>query len=184
MTTDRALNDQRGDHPPPSPDLYIDDNDSKEDDSLHDRTHWIQDERLLVIERQVKSGATTLLETAYGYITSTEWGRRAHEYILVKPRQAPKRIGIFVGAAVFMLLLLLYMLKPAPRHHPHKFTLTGGGSHFSKPEGVKIYGLVFYGRRGIAEILDCYLQRNLARNGDWLDAVHFIINTDDQDDLA
>lgn len=73
-----------------------------------------------------------------------------------------------------MLLLLLHVLKPAPQHHPYKFILTGGDSHFFKPEGVKIYGPMFYGRRGITETLDCYPQRNLATNSGWLDAVHFI----------
>ncbi|KAB5526428.1 hypothetical protein GE09DRAFT_1178171 [Coniochaeta sp. 2T2.1] len=47
-----------------------------------------------------------------------------------------------------------------------------------------VIGLVFYGRRELVRILDCYLKRNLRENGGVLDEVVFAINTDDQDDLA
>lgn len=32
-------------------------------------------------------------------------------------------------------------------------------------------------------ILDCYLKKNLAPNGGWLDEVHFVVNTDKEDDI-
>jgi len=32
--------------------------------------------------------------------------------------------------------------------------------------------------------LDCYLQRNLVKNGGWLDEVNFLIHTDDEEDVA
>ena len=48
---------------------------------------------------------------------------------------------------------------------------------------MKIYGLVFYGRRHTVEILDCYLRKNLVKNGGWLDEIHFLINTPVQEDL-
>ncbi|KAF5969526.1 hypothetical protein FBULB1_10205 [Fusarium bulbicola] len=57
--------------------------------------------------------------------------------------------------------------------------------HWSKPKGVdKIMGLVFYGRRQSVSILDCYLKRNLAKNGGLLDGVIFVERTKDPHDLA
>ena len=48
----------------------------------------------------------------------------------------------------------------------------------------KVMGLVFYGRREIASILDCYLKRNLAKNGGLLDGVIFVERATDPMDLA
>jgi hypothetical protein len=70
----------------------------------------------------------------------------------------------------------------------------GSGSHigepssselrnWKKPEGMKIIGLVFYGRRQFVEVLDCYLKRNLVRNGGIMDEVVFVVHTDIQADL-
>lgn len=81
---------------------------------------------------------------------------------------------------------------------------------FVKPENVTIVGLVFYGRRNRVEMLRCYLevrrslpeipvdphnnlivvadnyvlQRNMVDNGGWLDEIHWIINTVNEEDLA
>jgi hypothetical protein len=54
---------------------------------------------------------------------------------------------------------------------------------YTKPAGPKIIGLVFYGRRDRAVILDCYLKQNLVVNGGWLDEVIWGVNTRDEDDL-
>ena len=48
---------------------------------------------------------------------------------------------------------------------------------------VKVIGLVFFGRRELVEVLDCYLQRNLKANGGLLDEVIFVVHTDIQEDL-
>lgn len=48
---------------------------------------------------------------------------------------------------------------------------------------VKVIGLVFFGRRELVEILDCYLQRNLKANGGLLDEIIFVVHTDIQEDL-
>jgi len=56
--------------------------------------------------------------------------------------------------------------------------------NWKKPEGVKVIGLVFYGRKEFVEILDCYLRRNLVRNGGMLDEVVFAVHTDKENDLA
>ncbi|KFG86371.1 hypothetical protein MANI_025096 [Metarhizium anisopliae] len=48
----------------------------------------------------------------------------------------------------------------------------------------RIVGLVFYGRRSQASILDCYLKRNLVKNGGILDEVIWLQRTQNQADLA
>lgn len=48
----------------------------------------------------------------------------------------------------------------------------------------KLTGDCTVGRRIFADILDCYLRRNLAVNGGFLDEVHFVIHTADQTDVA
>lgn len=48
---------------------------------------------------------------------------------------------------------------------------------------MKIIGLVFYGRREFVEVLDCYLKRNLVRNGGVMDEVVFVVNTKNKTDL-
>lgn len=52
-----------------------------------------------------------------------------------------------------------------------------------RPPGLKIVGLIFYGRPMFVNILDCYLQKNLAVNGGYLDEVHFVVNTKHEEDL-
>lgn len=54
---------------------------------------------------------------------------------------------------------------------------------WTKPEGVKIIALVFYGRVETVSILDCYLKQNLVSNGGFLDEVHWAANTDDRERL-
>ncbi|KAK7708967.1 hypothetical protein SLS64_006447 [Diaporthe eres] len=48
---------------------------------------------------------------------------------------------------------------------------------------AKVIGLVFFGRRELVEVLDCYLQRNLKANGGLLDEIIFVVHTDIQEDL-
>ena len=52
-----------------------------------------------------------------------------------------------------------------------------------KPPGLKVIAMVFYGRRDRTQILHCFLMQNLVDHGGWLDEVHWIRNTDDQQDL-
>ena len=52
-----------------------------------------------------------------------------------------------------------------------------------KPKDVRIIGLVFFGRKDRVQIMKCYLERNLAVNGGWLDEVHWIRNTDNEEDI-
>ena len=60
---------------------------------------------------------------------------------------------------------------------------TGGEDTLVKPEGLRVVGLVFYGRRKFVDILDCYLRQNLVANNGWLDEVHFLARTQNQEDL-
>jgi len=39
------------------------------------------------------------------------------------------------------------------------------------------------GRPVFVDILDCYLKKNLVSNGGWLDEVHFMENTKNEEDL-
>lgn len=54
---------------------------------------------------------------------------------------------------------------------------------WTKPEGIKIIALIFYGRVETVSILDCYLKQNLVSNGGFLDEVHWAVNTDDRERL-
>jgi len=54
---------------------------------------------------------------------------------------------------------------------------------FTKPEGLKVIGFIFYGRPMFVNVLDCYLRKNLAVNGGYLDEVHFLANTAVSEDL-
>jgi len=49
---------------------------------------------------------------------------------------------------------------------------------------LKIIALIFYGRPEFVSILDCYLQRNLVKNGGLLDEVVFAVNTERPDALS
>jgi hypothetical protein len=57
---------------------------------------------------------------------------------------------------------------------------------FDSPEkpSQKIVGMVFAGRKEYVSILDCYLQRNLVRNGGWLDEVMFIMHVNRTVDIV
>ncbi|EEU35798.1 uncharacterized protein NECHADRAFT_55758 [Fusarium vanettenii 77-13-4] len=52
-----------------------------------------------------------------------------------------------------------------------------------KPEGVIVSGFVFYGRKSRVSSMQCYIERNLADNGGWLDEVLWIVNTQNEEDL-
>lgn len=59
-----------------------------------------------------------------------------------------------------------------------------GKNKWKKPKGFKIVATVFYGRKRNTDVLDCYLQRNLVRNGGYLDEVRFMVHTKDEVDVA
>lgn len=63
---------------------------------------------------------------------------------------------------------------------PYSIAPQGG---WKKPEGVKIVAMVFFGRKRYVDILDCYLQQNLASNGGYLDEVWFMMHTKEKEDI-
>lgn len=62
--------------------------------------------------------------------------------------------------------------------------LVSAVSSLHKPEGLRVVGVIFYGRRDRSSILECYLRQNLVSSGGWLDEVIFAANTDNKEDLA
>lgn len=54
---------------------------------------------------------------------------------------------------------------------------------WKKPAGIRVVALVFYGRKRTVDFLDCYLLRNLAANGGYLDEVRFMVHTNKEEDV-
>jgi hypothetical protein len=84
-----------------------------------------------------------------------------------------------------------------PKVHPSNrntrdryWSISGAGSlegvtTFNKPKDLnKIVGIIFYGRPATVSILDCYLKRNLVKNGGMLDEVVWIMRTNITQDIA
>ncbi|KAF1988134.1 hypothetical protein K402DRAFT_462049 [Aulographum hederae CBS 113979] len=73
---------------------------------------------------------------------------------------------------------------PVPDHaNPLQLDSFAPKGGWKKPRDVKIIGMVFYGRRRFIDVLDCYLQQNLASNGGYLDEVWFMVHTSNEDDV-
>lgn len=87
---------------------------------------------------------------------------------------------LILVATLFALLLL----SPFGNGLRRNDSKPSGVAKWSKPEGFKIIGLVFFGRRPTVEILDCYLKKNLVSNGGYLDEVQFVTLKATEEDLA
>ena len=74
--------------------------------------------------------------------------------------------------------------KASSASEPSSTSNSAPKSSWEKPTDTKIIGLIFYGRHLVVAILDCYLRKNLVSNGGWLDEVQFVVNTDNEDDIA
>lgn len=115
----------------------------------------------------------------------------------------------FLAVTGLLLLTLSYVFLELPtmvsskgseaaKHNPptselSSITIHNGGSTshvdhsaaaLTKPAGTRVVGVVFYGRRDRSSLLECYLRKNLASNGGWLDEVIWAANTEDKQDLA
>ena len=97
-------------------------------------------------------------------------------------------VVVFSGVLCFILVSAV-LIRSQPlrgevasqdQHDPYQ--LFHHQETYQKPSDQKIYAVVFFGRQTVTEILDCYLRRNLVRNGGWLDGVHFLVHTDDEED--
>lgn len=125
--------------------------------------------------------------------------------VLSRPRWA-----FVVALALITFVGLMFKVGPRRDRGELAFPLSGTATgfaasiniqDFAKPSGVKIIGLVFFGRKDRVEMLRCYLevkasrfapphgtiltvsQRNLVSNGGWLDEVHWVLNTGVKKDL-
>lgn len=58
------------------------------------------------------------------------------------------------------------------------------GTPILKPRDFKIIGILFFGRRDTLSVLECYLRANLVSYGGFLDEIHFVVNTGNEDDIA
>ncbi|KAL7620030.1 Mitochondrial-processing peptidase subunit alpha [Parahypoxylon ruwenzoriense] len=77
-----------------------------------------------------------------------------------------------------------YNLQASDRVNKIKLDSIAPKDGWKKPAGIKVVGMVFYGRKRYVDILDCYLQQNLASNGGYFDEVWFMAHTKDEDDVA
>lgn len=104
-------------------------------------------------------------------------------------------VGIFCLGALFSnvlrLLLPLFAFTGHDGQYQSNTTISNAtaapeevGNPFPKPFGIEIIAAVMYGRRNRTAILDCYLQRNLASNGGYLDKVIFIPETGTEEHLG
>lgn len=110
------------------------------------------------------------------------WWESVHPYLLAKSPRIPKRVALLAIVVIALLLWLSFTFITFPLVGRGRTRLPTPG-HLLKPEGFKIIGIVFYGRQATVEILDCYLRKNLAINGGLLDEIHFLINTEVEEDV-
>ena len=107
-----------------------------------------------------------------------------------------RRWASFLAAALFLLTLSVLISHPRMRQISHLDNVVtllsskdtshqsnGQQNVLKKPAGLKVHGLVFAGRPASAAILDCFLRKNLASNGGWLDGVRWVINAHDADNV-
>ncbi|MCJ1320028.1 hypothetical protein MMC15_005364 [Xylographa vitiligo] len=124
-----------------------------------------------------------------------------------RSRSWPLRVAGIVGFLVTVFLLVSYnpgmriALRPHSASHerplhnvtkplPYRHALESHIAHLEEiqrwqpPPGMRVIGLVFYGRRRFVTILNCYLQRNLVENGGIIEEYIFVVRTEDEEDLA
>lgn len=77
-----------------------------------------------------------------------------------------------------------YEPKGASRTDKIKIDSIAPKGGWKKPAGIKVIGMVFYGRKRYVDLLDCYLQQNLASNGGYFDEVWFMAHTKEKDDVT
>lgn len=76
---------------------------------------------------------------------------------------------LIIGTVLSVLILIFTFTPPfRPRHHGEMAFPTPHGEHafapkihvkeFVKPKGVKVIGLVFFGRRNRVEMLKCFIE--------------------------
>lgn len=88
-----------------------------------------------------------------------------------------------LGAVVFLAATALLISRhTAGNIHLRNAITFSNGTTFDKHRDMRFVGLVFFGRRQFADILDCHLRRNLAVNGGLLDEVRWVMHTKNETD--
>ena len=155
-------------------------------------------------QRQGLLGDSTLISEKYAdNHDGADWSLQAHVHRKLSPllaRLHPLELktslssswhnyaGPCVAFLCGVLLCFVFLQGALPPHDPTSLVTTSSSVTpalpvYVKPEGVKIIGFIFYGRPMMINVLDCYLRKNLAVNGGYLDEVHFVANTPVQEDL-
>jgi hypothetical protein len=80
------------------------------------------------------------------------------------------RYLIAITAAVLVFELSSIHGLRLPTKLSHLFS-NKAACRLERPKDTRIIGLIFFGRRDRASILDCYLKNNLVNSGGWLDEV-------------
>ncbi|KAI9756356.1 MAG: hypothetical protein M1815_003779 [Lichina confinis] len=98
------------------------------------------------------------------------------------------RITLAALASSLFVVFVWFRLLPAEVSPSVAGFFGSSGGHRAtgvvrRPTGVPIIALVFYGRKRSVSILDCYLKKNLADNGGFLDRVVFFSRTNVPEDL-
>ena len=116
--------------------------------------------------------------------TQISFARSISDQVLPLSRTqiSSRHLRYLISLAVFSVICGWLFLSGTVSN-PLSINSSAAAKRLRKPE-EKVIGLVFYGRRDRAAILDCYLKRNLVRHGGWLDEVVWGINTVKTDDLS
>ncbi|KAL4939536.1 hypothetical protein BDV06DRAFT_198650 [Aspergillus oleicola] len=95
-------------------------------------------------------------------------------------------LAVFVRVSFPEFSLLKHILLPLFVHGSSPalfYAFSQSPRRFIKPKGIEIVALVPFHQYSSTEILDCYLRRNLASNGGFLDQVVFLPQTNQSWDL-
>lgn len=116
--------------------------------------------------------------------------------VLFDPGRLQRRWQLLILISLLSIIIILFFSNdrplPPPKDLVNPLPISQlGVSHHNqgipnsliKPPDVKVIGLIFFGRKDRVQILRCYLERNLAVNGGWLDEVHWVRNTDHPEDV-
>ena len=80
------------------------------------------------------------------------------------------RYLVAIAAAILVFRLLFVHGPRLPTRLQRPFS-NKAAYRLERPIDTRIIGLIFFGRRDRALILDCYLKNNLVSSGGWLDEV-------------
>lgn len=151
---------------------------------------------LAVVLLSVTLWTAYLAATSYGALSPSTWRHHSSQSSHTGVQDGSSSIVIYPSASSSVTpppaessLAKSPGDNGAPPPPPSQSTHTGSKKPFEDiaepivPEGVKIIALVFFGRKELVKVLDCYLRRNLKKNGGLLDEVIFTVHTKLKPDL-